>query len=114
MIKKLWLIALLCMVSGSAIAQEGAGYPSVDAPSGHGAATAPGGTGTGSASGKGGSAQTCTESCNRSYDGCMDHTAAIPGNDFTLQSSNNAANNLIGGSSDCSDSLRSCLNTCGG
>ena len=67
-----------------------------------------------SRSGNGGTPQTCTESCNRTYDGCLDHNAAIPGNDFTLQSSNNAANSIIGGPSSCSDDLRKCLNTCGG
>ena len=60
------------------------------------------------------SPQTCTGSCNRSYDNCMDQQSAVPGNGDTLRYSNNYADKLIGTSSDCSDHLRTCLNGCGG
>jgi hypothetical protein len=60
------------------------------------------------------SPQTCTGSCNRAYDGCMDQQSAVPGNGDTLRYSNNYADKLIGTSSDCSDHLRTCLNGCGG
>ncbi len=58
--------------------------------------------------------QTCTDSCNRAYEGCMDQQSAVPGNGDTLRYSNNYADKLIGTSSDCSDHLRTCLNQCGG
>ncbi len=58
--------------------------------------------------------QTCTGSCNRAYDGCMDQQSAVPGDGDTLRYSNNYADKLIGTSSDCADHLRTCLNGCGG
>ena len=68
----------------------------------------------GTASGATTTTQTCTGSCNRSYEACMDQQSAVPGNGDTLRYSNNFADKLIGASSDCADHLRTCLNGCGG
>jgi hypothetical protein len=44
----------------------------------------------------------------------MDQQSAVPGDGDTLRYQNNLADKLIGATSDCKDSLTSCLNGCGG
>jgi hypothetical protein len=67
-----------------------------------------------SGSSAGNNPQTCSDECNRTYENCMDEQSSIPGNGDSLRYSNNAADKMIGGSADCSDHLRSCMNGCGG
>jgi hypothetical protein len=56
----------------------------------------------------------CTESCNRSYDVCMNQQATDAGPGGNLRYRNGLADELIGSSSQCADDVKTCLNGCGG
>jgi hypothetical protein len=77
------------------------------------------GSGTNPSAGSGGGTKSdafgsCTESCNRSYDVCMNQQASDPGPGGNLRYRNGLADELIGSSSQCADDVRTCLNGCGG
>ncbi len=109
------LAASLFLLPNFAAARDASAPPGADTPPSAGSGTAPapheapGGSGT-----AGTTPQTCTDSCNRSYDVCMDQESAIPGSQDATRFSNNITNQLIGTSADCADHLRTCLNGCGG
>ncbi len=106
----------LMLAPGVVFASDVPSPTGIDAPppAGAGPSSAPERAGNGKSNTTGADAQTCTDSCNRSYEVCTDQGAALPGDQDALRNSNNLASQLIGTESDCSDHLRSCLNTCGG
>jgi hypothetical protein len=112
------IAALSLLFAAPALARDVSIAPGVDAPppapSGPAAAPETSAKSGGGGNPNGAVTQTCTDSCNRTYEICMDQESAIPGNGDTMHYNNNVANRLIGTSSDCFDHLRSCLNECGG